>query len=169
VTGTRGTTVGIVMVLAAVATLGFLYGVPSGRQARRESLRVFRLARNATGIFAMPTLKVKTWSAARGALAVDLYESGRVVVSGRGDPFERHLTPMVAEEILETARAALGDFNSDGCGAERGGVSSELYVLIDGLWSGATCRNAVKWPRGSETKRLLERLATEVAGLSNRL
>jgi hypothetical protein len=168
VKGTRVTTVVIVSVLAVVAMLGVLYGVPSGRQARREGLRVFRLARNATGIYPVPTLRVRTWSAARSALVVELYESGRVVVSGRGDPFERHLTPMVAGEILEAARAALGDFSSDGCGTQRGGVSSELYLLIDGRWFGSVCRDAVKWPRGSETKRLLEQLATEVAGLSER-
>jgi hypothetical protein len=168
VKGTRGTTVVIVIVLAAVATLGFLYGVPSGRQARRESLRVFRLARNAAGIYAVPALKLRMWSAARGALLVELYQSGRVVVSGRGDRFERQLTPMVAGEIFERGRAALGDFSSDGCGTQRGGASSELYLLVDGRWVGSVCRDAAEWPRGSETKRLLEQLASEVAGLSGR-
>jgi hypothetical protein len=168
VKGTRVSTVVIVIVLAVVAMLGFLYGVPSGRQARRESLRVFRLARNATGIYAVPALKMRLSSAARGALVVDVYESGRVVVSGRGDPFVRHLAPMLVGEILESAEAALGDFSSEGCGAERGGGSSELYLLLDGRWFGSVCRDAVEWPRGPETKRLLEQLAREIAGLSNR-
>jgi hypothetical protein len=168
VKGTRGTTAVIVIVLAAVATLGFLYGVPSGRQARRESLRVFRLARNATGIYAVPALKMKTWNAARGALVVELYESGRVVVSGRGDPFERRLAPKLVGEILERARAAFGDFSSEGCATKPGGVSSELYLLVDGRWFGNVCRDAAEWPRGSETKQLLEQLSSEIAGLSGR-
>ena len=148
--------------------LTFLYGVPSGREIRRESLRVLRLAGNVTGIHAVPALKMTTWSAARGALVVEVYESGRVVVSGRGDSFERSLPPIVIGEILERGRAALGDFNSDGCGTERGGVSSELYLLLDGRWFGSVCRDASEWPRGSETERLLEQLATAVTGLSNR-
>jgi hypothetical protein len=158
----------IVIAFGAIAMLTFLYGVPSGREIRRESVRVLRLAGNATGIHAVPALKVTTWSAARGALAVEVYESGRVVVSGRGDPFERSLAPIVTGEILERGRAALGDFNSDGCGTERGGVSSELYLLLDGRWFGSVCRDAARWPRGAETRQLLEQLARDVAGLSGR-
>src|SRR5512132_2370550 len=128
----RASVLVLLIVVVAIATLGFLYGVPSGRHVRRESLRIFRLAGNITGIYRIPVLTLRTWSPARGALLVELYESGRVVVSGRGDPFERQLTPAVAGEMFEKGRAAFGDFSSDGCGTERGGISSELYLLLDG-------------------------------------
>lgn len=157
-----------VIVLAVIAMLGFLYGVPAGRHARRESVRVFRLVGNATGIYVLPALRVRTWSPARGPLLVELYESGRVVVSGRGDAFERRLPPTLVAEILENARAAFGDFSSEGCGTKPGGVRSELYLLVDGRWFGNVCRDAAAWPRGSETKELLEQLSREIAGLSGR-
>jgi hypothetical protein len=46
----------IVVLLTIVAAISFLYGVPSGRQIRRETLRIFRLMRNATGIHPVPVL-----------------------------------------------------------------------------------------------------------------
>ena len=165
---TRFVALAVIIVLVGVIILGFLYAVPYGRGVRRESLRVFRLALNATGVYARPAISMKLWSPTRGVLLVDVYESGRVMVSGRGDAFERTLSPMISGEIFETARAALGDFSSDGCGTERGGVTAELYLLLDGRWVGSVCRDASDWPRGHETKRLLDQLANQVAGLSGR-
>lgn len=165
----RAITTVLVLVVVGIAVLGLLYGLPTGRQARRESLRVLRLARNATGIYALPVLTVRMWSASRGALLVEMYQSGRVVVSGRGNAFERQLTPAIAGEIFGIGTAALADFSSDGCGTEPRGVSADLYLLLDGRWVGSLCRDASDWPRGFETKRLLEQLAREVPELSGRL
>jgi hypothetical protein len=153
---TRSAAAVIVLLLVTVTALTFLYGVPSGRRARREALRVFRLAGNATGLHPLPVLTLRMWGGdLKSVLLVEVYESGRVVVSGRGDRIERHLTREAAESIIETGKAALGDFSAAGCGTQRGGLSSELYVLIDGKRIGSICRDASKWPRGSETRRLL--------------
>ncbi len=146
----------IVLVLVTVTALTFLYGVPSGRRARREAVRVFRLAGNATGIHPLPALTLRMWGGdLKGVLLVEVYESGRVVVSGRGERIERQLTRETAESILQTGKAAFGDFSAAGCGTQPGGLSSELYVLVDGRRMGSTCRDASRWPRGSETRRLL--------------
>lgn len=165
---TRPTAFILVIVPVGVAILGFLYAVPYGRDMRRESVRVFRVAGNVTGIYTTPIVKLRTRTAARGALSVEVYESGRVVVSGRGTAFEAQLAPQVAREIFETARLALGDFSANGCGTSPGGIASDLYLLLDGRRVGSTCREAAEWPQGSETKRLLEQLANQVPGLSNR-
>ena len=154
------------VVLATVATLAFLYAVPSGRRARRETLRALRLARNATGIYPLPGLTVKMWDGTpQGLLLVEVYESGRLVVSGRGKRIERQLTPDAAEGIIESGKAALGDFSAHGCGAKPGGLNSALYVLIDGGWAGSVCRDAAGPPRGFETKRLLAEIESHVAGV----
>ena len=162
----RSTLVGVV--LAVAAALAFLYAVPSGRTVRREALRALRRAGNITGLHPLPILRVKTWTGRRGVLLIEVYESGRTVVSGRGDSIDAQLTPDAARAVIESGRLALGDFSGDGCGTMRGGVSAELYVLIDGAWVGSVCRDASEWPRGAETRRLLDQLGSHVAGLPDR-
>lgn len=162
----RPVTALIVVVFATVAALAFLYGVPSGRKARRETLRAFRVARNATGIYPLPVLTLKMWNGMpEGVLLVEVYESGRLVVSGRGKTIERQLTPDAVERIIQSGMAALGDFSSHGCGTRVGGRNSALYVLIDGAWAGSVCRDASDRPEGLETKRLLAEIDSHVAGV----
>ena len=60
--------IAVIIVLVGVIILGFLYAVPYGRGVRRESLRVFRLALNATGVYARPAISMKLWSPTRGVL-----------------------------------------------------------------------------------------------------
>jgi len=102
----------------------------------------------------------------QGLLLVDVYESGRLSVSDRGERIERQLTPDAAERLIESGKAALGDFNSRGCSTKPGGLNSALYVLIDGAWAGRVCRDAsADWPSGLETKRLLAEIESHVAGV----
>lgn len=159
----------VALVLATVAALAFLYGAPSGRRARRESLRAVRLVRNATGIYPLPVLTVRMWNGTPAeVLLVEVYESGRLVVSDRGQRIERQLTPDAAERIIEGGKGALGDFSQHGCGAKPGGLNSALYVLIDGAWAGSVCRDASDRPQGFETKRLLAEIESHVAGVFGR-
>lgn len=159
----------VVFVLAAVAALAFLYGAPSGRRVRRESLRAFRLVRNATGIYPQPALTVTMWRGTPPAvLLVEVYESGRLVVSDRGKRRERQLSPDAAERLIEIGKAALGDFSRHACGTKPGGLNSALYVLIDGAWAGSVCRDASDRPDGFETKRLFAEIESHVAGVFGR-
>ena len=163
----RSTTVVVGLVVTTLAILAFLYGAPSGRRARREALRAFRLSRNATGISPLPVVTVRLWKGSPpGLLLVEVYESGRLVVSGRGERINRQLTRDAAERMTETGTADLGDFSSSGCNTKPGGVNSALYVLIDGAWAGTICRDAsADWPAGSETKRLFSEIESHIAGL----
>jgi len=158
----------LVTLLAGFAIVALLYTNSLGRRVRHQTVRVFRIARNATGISPLPSLKLKMRSAARDTLVVDVYESGRVVVLGRGDRFERQLTPAAAGEIFETGRKSLEEFDRAGCGTARGGTTAQLDVLLDGHWVGRVCPDAAEWPRGAATKRLLDRLTANVPGLSDR-
>jgi hypothetical protein len=162
----RTATAFVVFVLAAVAALSFLYAAPSGRRVRREILRAVRLARNATGIYPQPVLTVTMWSGTPPVVVlVEVYESGRLVVSDRGKQVERQLSPDAAERLIESGKAALGDFSQHACGTKRGGVNSALYVLIDGAWTGSVCRDASDRPDGFKTKRLLTEIESHVAGV----
>ena len=161
------TTAVVALVVAMAVVLAFLYAVPSGRHARREALRAFRLGRNATGIYPLPVLTIKMWRGTRqGMLLVEVYESGRlVVVSRRGERIERQLTRDDSVRIVETGILALGDFSSLGCDTERGGLNSQLYVLRDGAWMGSICRDAPNRPPGSETRRLFAEIESHVPGV----
>lgn len=72
----RNITAVVVVVVVMGAILAFVYGVPSGRRARRETLRAFRLARNTTGIYPLPVLTVRMWSGTQGLLMVDANQIG---------------------------------------------------------------------------------------------
>jgi hypothetical protein len=164
---TRPSTTAVVALVVAVAVLfAFLYAVPSGRRARRETSRAFRLARNATRVYPIPVLTIKMWRGTRqGVLLIEVYESGRLVVSRHGERIERQLTRDVSARIVETGKLAFGDFSSLGCDTERGGVNAELYLLRDGAWMGSICHDAPGWPRGFETKRLLAEIGSHVPGV----
>jgi hypothetical protein len=164
----RPRTTAVVALVAAVAVvLAFLYAVPSGRRARRETLRAFRSVRNATGIYPVPVLTIKMWRGTRsGVLLIELHESGRlVVVSRRGERIERQLTREDSATIVEAGMLALGDFGSVGCNTERDGLNAELYLLRDGTWMGSVCRGAPERPRGFETRRLFAEIETHVPGV----
>lgn len=158
----------LVTLLAVLAVTAFLYTASYGRRLRHQGVRVVRLARNAAGIYPLPSLKFKTRGDGRGALLVEVYESGRVVVSGRGDAVDRRLTRAAAAEILDAGRAAIEEFSSDGCGTKRGGITSELNLLLDGRWVGRACPDTAELPQGPAARRLLEELATKAPGLSDR-
>jgi len=166
--GTRLRGLALVTLLAIVASVAFLYAASYGRRLRHQGVRVLRLARNATGIYPVPSLKLKTQGEGRGALLVEVYESGRVVVSGRGNQLERQLTRTDAGAILETGKAAIEEFNGGGCGSKRGRITSELDLLLDGRWVGRACADAGELPSGPANKRLREELAKNVLGLSAR-
>jgi hypothetical protein len=160
------TTAVVALVVAVAVLLAFLYAVPSGRRARRETSRAFRLARNATGVYPIPVLTIKMWRGTRqGVLLIEVYESGRLVVSRYGERSERQLTRDVSARIVESGSLALGDFSSPGCDTERGGVNAELYLLRDGAWMGSICRDAPDWPSGFETKRLFAEIGSHVPGV----
>jgi hypothetical protein len=113
-------------------------------------------------------LKFKTWGEGRGALLVEVYESGRVVVAGRGDRLDRHLTRADAGEILATGKTAIEELSGAGCGTTRGGMTLELDLLLDGRWVGRRCVDTAELPHGPASQRLFEALATNVPGLSVR-
>lgn len=163
----RASTTAVVALVVAVAVLlTFLYAVPSGRRARRETSRAFRLARNAAGIYPIPVLTIKMWRGTRqGVLLIEVYESGRLVVSRQGERIERQVTRDVSARIVEMGKLALGDFSSRGCDTERGGVNAELYLLSDGAWMGSICRDAPDRPSGFETKRLFAEIGSHVPGV----
>ena len=158
----------LVTLLAIVAAVGFLYTVSYGRRLRHQGMRVVRLARNATGIYPSPSLKFKTRGERRGALLVEVYESGRVVVSGRGNRLDRQLTRAAAGEILVTGKAAIEELGGTGCGTTRGEITSELDLLLDGRWVGRACQDTAELPQGPASKRLVQELATNIPGLSGR-
>jgi hypothetical protein len=156
----------VALAFAVTVVLAFLYAVPSGRHARRETLRAFRLARNATGLYPLPVLTIKMWrGTGQAAVLIEVYESGRLVVSRHGERIERQLTRDVLARIVETGKLALGDFSSLGCDTERGGVNAQLYLLSDGAWMGSICRDASAWPRGFDTKRLFTEIGRHVPGV----
>jgi hypothetical protein len=160
------TTAAVALAVAVALLLAFLYAVPSGRRARREVSRAFRLAGNATGVYPIPVLTIKMWRGTRQeVLLIEVYESGRLVVSRHGERIERQLTRDVSARIVESGSLALGDFNSSGCDTERGGVNAELYLLRDGAWTGSICRDAPDRPRGFETRRLFAEIGSHVPGV----
>jgi hypothetical protein len=161
----RSTTAVLLVILSVVALLAFLYATPFGRRSRRQALRGFRLAGNATGVFLQPALTVRMWGGTgERVLRIEVYDSGRVIVSGR-QRTELQLAPDVAEGIVEIGRAALGDFNSSGCNTGTGGPNAELYLMIDGAWAGSVCRDSSEWPRGFETKRLFREIERHLPGV----
>jgi hypothetical protein len=155
----------VVVLVAIIAAISFLYGVPSGRRVRRESLRAFRLGRNAVGIAPLPVVTVRMWNAERPrALRIEVYESGRVVALTDSERIERQLSPDAIADVVESARAALGDFNTGDCGTSPRdlGFSAELYLLIDGARVGSTCRDASKWPDTFGTRQLFSELEKHI-------
>lgn len=95
-----------------------------------------------------------------GAFRLEVFESGRLIVSAR-ERVEATLSTDTAERLFELGTAALGDFSSRGCEPwHKGGMNAELYVLIDGGWIGSVCRNSLDWPQGAgaETRRLLDEI-----------
>jgi len=160
------TTAVVALVVALPVVLAFLYAVPTGRHVRRETLRAFRLARNATGMYPLPVLTIKMWRATgQAAVLVEVYESGRLVVSRHGERIERQLTRDVSARIVETGMLALGDFSSLGCDSQRAGLNAELYLLRDGALMGTICRDARNRPGGFETKRLFAEIESHVPGV----
>ena len=165
---TRSTAGIVAGLLTIVAAISFLYGVPAGRQVRRETLRTFRLMRNATGIDPVPILTVRMWNPVRQqTLLIEVYESGRVVALRHGERIERQLTPGAIAKVIESGKAALDDFSADGCGTTtRGqGFSSELYLLIEGARVGSICRDAADWPNGFETRRMFSEIESHLPGI----
>ena len=158
---TRSTAVVLVVLLVVVAVLALSFGTRSGRQAVRQVSRVGRLVRNATHIYPSPVLMLKIWGGPRErAFQLELFESGRLIVSGR-ENVERTLSTDTAERLFQLGTVALGDFSSQGCEPWRkGGMNAALYVLIDGGWTGSICRNSLDWPKGAgaETHRLLNEI-----------
>jgi hypothetical protein len=162
----RSSSAFLAIVAAVAAVLAFVYALPSGRHVRRETLRAFRLARNATGVYPLPLLTITMWRGTeRAAVLVEVYESGRLVASRSGERSERQLTRDDSARIVETGMLALGDFSSVGCDTERGGLNAQLYLLRDGAWMGSICRDASNWPGGLETKRLFTEIESHVPGV----
>jgi hypothetical protein len=148
----------VLFLLSLVVVLALAYGTRSGRRAVRQVSRVVRLARNATHIYPQPVLMLRIWSGAgKVAFRVQVFESGRLVVTGR-ESAERQLPDDTTTLLLEAGQEALADFNNDGCNVANGDRNAELYLMIDGQWMGTLCRNAVDWPRGAKTRRLLDEI-----------
>jgi hypothetical protein len=105
---------------------------------------------------------LKIWGGPREVVfQLEVFESGRLVVSGR-ESVERTLSTDTAARLFELGTVALGDFNSHGCEPWRtGSMNAALYVLIDGAWAGSLCRNSLDWPKeaGAETHRLLDEIS----------
>ena len=159
---TRYTGALLVLLLALVVILALAYGTRSGRRAVRQVSRVVRLARSATRIYPQPVLTLRMWSGAEGAAyRIQVFESGRFVVSGP-ESAERTLPNDTTVSLLELGRAALGDFNSEGCNTASGDRNADLYLLIDGEWRGSVCRRSLDWPRGAETRRLLDEISRQL-------
>jgi hypothetical protein len=158
----------LVTLLALVAVTAFLYVTSYGRRLRHQGVRVARLARNASGIYPVPSLRFKTRGEGRGPLLVEVYESGRVVVTGRGDRFDRELPRATVAEILVAGKAAIEELDGTGCGTTRGRITSEVDLLLDGSWVGRACVDTAGLPQSPASKQLLEQLATNVPGLSGR-
>jgi hypothetical protein len=103
---------------------------------------------------------LKIWRPPEAVFQLELFESGRLVVSGR-EEVEGTLSADTAQRLFELGSAALGDFSSQGCEPWRkGSMNAALYVLIDGGWRGSLCRNSLDWPKGAgaETQRLLNEI-----------
>jgi hypothetical protein len=165
---TRTAVAVLVALLGVVAVLSFLYGVPSGRRVRRETVRAFRMARNFTGISPVPVLTVRMWnSASRRAVLIEVYDSGRVVAFRRGERIERTLPPEATATIIENGRVALGAFNIGDCGTvpDADGFNAELYLLIDGRRFGSLCRDASRWPDSVETRLLFSAIESHLPGI----
>jgi hypothetical protein len=92
---------------------------------------------------------------------LEVFESGRLVVSGR-ESVERTLPGDTAARLVEIGTMALGDFSSLGCNMVKDGMNADLYLMIDGEWSGSVCRNSLDWPRGAETRRLLDEISRQL-------
>ena len=171
-TATRSVAAVIIVLLSIVAVISFLYGVPSGRQVRRETVRTVRVMRNATGIYPVPVLTVRMWNPIRHqTLLIEVYESGRVAALRHGERIERKLTPDAIAKVLERGKAALGDFSADGCGTTPAGhgFSSELYLLIAGVRVGSVCRDASDWPDGFEARRMFLEIESHLPGIFSHL
>ncbi len=155
---TRATFVVLITLLVVFAVVAVSLGTRSGRQAARQASRAARLVRNATRIYPSPVLTLRIWDRPRDfAFRLELFESGRLVVSGR-DSVEGTVSTETAERLFELGTVALGDFNSRGCEPWRkGDVNADLYVMIDDEWRGSLCRNSLDWPKeaGADTHRLL--------------
>lgn len=146
---------GFGLILALVGS----YFTPVGRRASLAAIRVAHLAANATGISPRPSLMLRIWGEPPASgFGVEVYASGRFVVAAQGRRAERRLEREVADAIVATGRAALGDFGSEGCAATRPSMKADLYLMVDGRWMGSVCRNAVDWPQGPHTRHLLEKI-----------
>ena len=165
---TRTAVAVLVALLGAVVVVSFLYGVPAGRSARRETVRAVRLARNATGIAPIPVVTIRLWnSASQRAALIEVYESGRVVAVRRGERIERTLPPQPTSIFIEQAGEALGGFNTGDCGAVPGteGFNAELHLLVRGLRFGSLCRDASRWPDSVESRRLFSTIERHLPGM----
>ena len=162
VKATRSTLVVLIALLVVFAVIGVSLGTRSGRQAARQASRAVRLVRNATHIYPSSVLKLRIWDRHREfVFQLELFESGRLVVSGR-EGVEETLPTDTAERLFHLGTVALGDFSSRGCEPWRNGeMNADLYVLIDGEWNGSICRNSLDWPKGAgtETHRLLDQIS----------
>ncbi len=157
---TRHTAAALLVLLIVVAILALSFGTRPGRRAVRQASRAARLVRNATHIYPSPVLMLRIWGGREGAFRLEVFESGRLIVSGR-ERVEATLSTDTAERLFELGTAALGDFSSRGCEPSRKGrMNAELYVLTDGGWNGSICRNSLDWPQGAgaETRRLLDEI-----------
>ena len=158
---TRSSLVVLITLLVVFAVLAVSLGTRPGRQAARQASRAVRLVRNATQIYPSPVLTLRIWDRSRDLVfRLELFESGRLVVSGR-EGVEETLPADIAERLFHLGNVALGDFSSSGCEPWRNGeMNADLYVLIDGEWNGSICRNSFDWPKGAgtETHQLLDQI-----------
>jgi hypothetical protein len=152
----------LITLLVVFAVVAVSLGTRSGREAARQASRAVRLVRNATHIYPSPVLTLRIWDRPRDfAFRLELFESGRLVVSGR-EGVEETLPSDTAERLFHLGTVALGDFSSRGCESWRNGdMNADLYVMIDGEWNGSICRNSLDWPQGAgtETHRLLDQVS----------
>jgi len=162
VKATRSTLVVLITLLVVFAVVAVSLGTRSGRQVARQASRAVRLLRNATHIHPSPVLTLRIWDRPRDfAFRLELFESGRLVVSGR-EGVEETLPSDTAERLFHLGTVALGDFSIRGCESWRNGdMNADLYVMIDGEWNGSICRNSLDWPKGAgtETHRLLDQIS----------
>jgi hypothetical protein len=159
---TRSITPVILVIFTGAAILALLYGTSLGRRGRREALRVVRLAGNITQIYPRPVLTTKIWRGTRHpVLDVEVYESGRLMISGR-ENIKVQLPRDAVDGIVEIGKAALGDFGSGACGTVPGGVNAELYLTISGARMGSICHDAPDSPHGPQTARLLAEIQSHL-------
>ena len=142
---------------------GLLIWTPLGRWAERAGTRLSgKVLRITDRVYPRPLVLLRVWRPAdEPAFRAEVYPSGLLVVYWNGK-HEKQLPNGVVDRLFVLAQVARGDFGAHGCGDAPDGINADLYVLMDGHWSGTSCRQSSSWPTGAETRRLLAELRTQL-------